>query len=70
MTSIYMLLCFTVQNLTEIGQSAAELRLNNYFAIWHPPFWFRSCCWHRVLNLLLCIKLHQNGMIFHWAMAI
>jgi len=36
MTSIYMLLCFTVQNLTEIGQSAAELRLNNYFAIWWP----------------------------------
>ena len=31
-------------------------------------FWSRDV--HPVQNLLLCTKLHQNRMIFHWDMAI
>jgi len=57
---------FPRQNFTEIGQSHVELWSKTFFnmaAVHHIEFkknhiWPRDC--HRVPNMLLCIKFHQN----------
>jgi len=68
-TSIAMLFCFPVQNFTEIEQLAAELWPKKLFLKWlsfavsnfkNFDIWSRDC--HRVLNLHLCTKFHQNWM--------
>jgi len=59
---------FFMQNFTEIGQAAAELWPKKQFAIWRPyvrhhecqKFSFWSCLCHRVPNLLLCTKFHDE----------
>jgi len=69
-TFIAMLFCFLAQkqNLSEIGQSAAELRPITIFkmaTIRHLEFlfiWSRHC--ERVPNVQLCTKFHQNRMIY------
>ena len=68
--------CFFTQNFTEIGQLAAELWPKTIFKMGPSAIlnftnfhiWSSDC--HRVPNLHLCNKLHQNRPIFRWDMAI
>jgi len=71
--SIATLFCFPVRNFTEIGQGQKTIRTVQWpsSAIFNfKNFYIRSSGCHRVPNLLLCNKCHQNRMIFRRYMAI
>ena len=76
MTSIAMLLCFPMQNFWNqtigcrvmVKKLFLKWRQSAIFVYKNFRSWSSGC--HRVPNLLLCNKCHQNRMIFRRYMAI